>query len=73
MGQCEVHLVVPGLIDSGQVLGSLLYQRDEDQAHERVGNIVLLNQKWNLGDQDDGDEGHESHGNDECDNTFGQC
>lgn len=59
--QCEVHLVVPCLVDGRDVLGCFLHERDEDQAHEGVRDAVVFDDVVDLVHQGYGDEG------DQCD------
>lgn len=54
--QGEVHLVVPRLVDGRDVLGRLLHQRHEDQAHEGVRDAVVLDDVGDLLDQGYGDD-----------------
>lgn len=59
--QRKVHLVVPRLVDGGDMLGGLFDERHEDQAHKRVRDAVVLDDGGDFLDQGHGDEA------DQCD------
>lgn len=72
MRQGEVDLVVPRLVERREVLGRLLDQRDQDEAHERVRDAARLYQWLDLLHQRDRDEGHERDGDGERDGALGE-
>lgn len=69
---CQVDLIVPGLINSRQMLCQLLNQWDENKTHERIADIPSLYNKLNLHDKDDGGPGNESHRDNQGNNALGQ-
>lgn len=71
VGEREVDLVVPRLVEGREVLGGLLDERHEDETHERVGDAALLHQRFDLADERERDERHEGHGHGERDGAFG--
>lgn len=71
VGEGKVHLVVPGLVDGGQVLGELLDEGDEDEADEGVGDVGDLDDVVDLQDEDDGDDGDEGDADGEGEKALG--
>ena len=41
MCKSEVHLIVPGFVDGGEVLGGFFDEGDEDETHEGVGDAAF--------------------------------
>lgn len=60
----EVGLVVVGLVERRDVFCRLLDQRDEDKAHEGVGNVRFVDYVFDFVDQENGDEGDAGEGED---------
>lgn len=50
VGQGEIHLVVPCLVDRCQVLREFFDHGDEDETHEAVGNVALYDDVVDLVD-----------------------
>jgi hypothetical protein len=70
--ESEVDLVVPGLVESCQVLGGLFDEWDQDETHERIRDAGLFHDWFDLVDEGDGDEGHKGDGDGERDDAFGE-
>ena len=70
--KCEVHLVVIGLIDGSHVLSRLFHQWHKDQAHEWIGDAMVLDDVRDLLHECDGDEGDQRDRYSKSDNAFWQ-
>ena len=68
----KVHLIVESLVDSCEVLGKFLHKRYQDQTHKGIGDIAIFDDKLDLMNKCDCDDGDKSDGNDEADDSFGQ-
>ena len=62
MCQCKVHLVIPCLVDSGQVLGQLFDEWNENEAQKEVTDLVDIDDIFDLLDKEDGVQGNKGDG-----------
>lgn len=70
-GQCKVHLIVPRLVDGGDVLGKLLDEGHENEAHERVRHVGVLDDVLDLQHQVDGDDSNKGDTHSQGDDALG--
>lgn len=71
VGEGKVHLVVPGFIYRREVLRKLFHERDEDQAHEGVRDVPVLDDGLDLVHEADGEERDQGNGDYEGNDALG--
>jgi hypothetical protein len=69
---CEIHAVVPSLVDGGDVLRGLLDEGDQDETHEKIRHAVFLDDVGDFLHEIDGHEGNEGDRDGKRDDAFGE-